>query len=243
MPALAVAGAGIATAIGATGAAAAVVSATFVGAVVGAAIGAATSLMTGGNVLEGALKGAGMGAVGGAVTGAVGAAVQGVGEAGLAASEAGVSGVGADVAATEAAIVETGGGAASGMSGAAPVGSAAQVGAQTGQAVTPQANKGLLSGVAKWAGGENGAEVLGRTVAQGASSMLDARSQEKQLKAVMERDRLALEGSKISGLTTMDFKTALPTIGAFTDKPTWEMPNTGLLWKGAQDGTAKPANA
>ena len=59
--------------------------------------------------------------------------------------------------------------------------------------------------------------------------MGEARSTEKKLEADMERDRLLIGSKQVSGLNKMNIKIALPTIGAFTEKPKWTAPSGGLL--------------
>jgi hypothetical protein len=70
-------------------------------------------------------------------------------------------------------------------------------------------------------------------VAQGlggaAKGMAESRSVDKEIDALMERDRLNLASKEISGLEEMDLKVVLPSVGTFMERPEWEMPEAGLI--------------
>jgi hypothetical protein len=238
-PAIAAAAAAVGT-FAATATASAVVgtivTAAVSGAIYGAIAGAAVALVTGKNAIQGALKGAGLGALTGAIAGGISAAAgsaasstgAGVGEVGSAGLEAAAS------AAPEAA------GVATQASGAvAPITNTTQSAAHmVREPIQQGAQGGILSGVGKALGeSKHTGEILGRTLAGGAQAMLESRSTEKQIKAAMERDRIAIENQKVS-LGGIDFKVALPTIAGFADQPKWSAPNGGLLWKGMQNEPA-----
>ena len=216
-------------------AATAVVTAVYVGAVVGAVIGAGTALVTGGDVLKGALKGAVIGGVSGGVTSALsGPAVAGtqVAGAGVSGTEAGIGGVGAPMA---EAGVRTGPQVASGIGGPAGGGISSGAGA-AGGAGAGGGGGGLLSGATNWI---NQNPMAAAMVSQGiggvASGISENKTANKQIDALMERDKLHYASQEISGLTAMELKTTLPSVGVFADKPKWQMPNAGLIaqWGGA----------
>jgi hypothetical protein len=227
MPAVAVGGAF--AAIGGSlvaGTATSVVGAVFMGAAVGAVIGAGTALVTGKDPLKGAL----MGAVTGGVSGGIGQALTAGATAGTttagagvkSGTEAGIGGVGVPVSGS------------AGLEGAVgpsiPIG-----GAGPSAPVAPTAKTGLLSKAGNWI---NKNPMAAAIIAQGAggaaSGIAEERAQDKRLDALMERDRLHYASQEISGLSDLDLKTALPTIGKFTERPEWQMPQAGLIqqWQG-----------
>jgi len=220
-------------AVGATAITTSVVSAVYVGAAVGAIVGAATSAITGGDILEGALKGA----IIGGVTGGVGEALSAPAQVGVNVAKVGVDGVtGAEAGHMANAGIEavsaggTTGGVGGGVGGGSGGSGGGSGGVGGGSGTTGGTGNGFLSGAANWINNNPmPATLLAQTVGGAATSMADARSTEKQLEADMERDRLLIDSKKVSGLSNMDIKIALPTIGAFAEKPKWTAPSGGLL--------------
>jgi len=213
-------------------AATAVVTAVYVGAAVGALIGAGTALVTGGDVLKGALKGAVIGGVSGGVTSALaGPAVAGteVAGAGVAGTEGGIGGVGAPMA-------EAGVGTAATGAATSGTGPAVAAPAATTPAAGGSGGGGLLSGATNWI---NKNPMAAAMVSQGiggvASGIAENRAADKELDALMKRDKLNYANQEISGLTAIELKTTLPSVGVFAEKPKWQMPNSGLIanWGGA----------
>lgn len=230
----------------ATGAAVtALVTAAYIGAAVGAVVGAATALVTGGDVLKGAVKGAALGFVSGGVLKGVGIAMSAAGSAGAGVGEAGVTAAGESalqggMGATEAAGILEGMGASSAptvpsggvASGATAVGLPAQT------AVAP-AKEGLLGRAMNWVDAHpGGASVIGQGLGGAAKGMLESRTADKEIAALMERDRLNREALQIKGLEDLDLRSPLPSIVSFADRPKWQFPETGLIWGGKQDAKA-----
>jgi hypothetical protein len=235
MPAVAVGGAF--AAIGGSlvaGTATSVVGAVFMGAAVGAVIGAGTALVTGKDPLKGAL----MGAVTGGVSGGIGQALTAGATAGTttagagvkSGTEAGIGGVGVPVSGSAG--LEGAVGPSIPIGGAGP---SAAVSTSGPAPVAPTAKTGLLSKAGNWI---NKNPMAAAIIAQGAggaaSGIAEERAQDKRLDALMERDRLHYASQEIGGLSNLDLKTALPTIGKFTERPEWQMPQAGLIqqWQG-----------
>jgi len=220
-------------AIGMTAATAAVATAVVYGAVIGAAVGFATSLITGKDPLKGALTGAVVGGVSGGVAGAIGGAATAgteVAGAGIAGTEGGIGGVGAPAAAQ------------AGLEGSAAVAGGSGVAPASGVAGSaPAAETGLLSGATNWI---NKNPMAAAMVSQGiggvASGIAENRAADKELDALMKRDKLNYANQEISGLTAIELKTTLPSVGVFTEKPKWQMPDAGLIsqWNGGKNATA-----
>ena len=228
----------------ATGAAVtALVTAAYVGAAIGAVVGAATSLISGGNILKGALKGAALGFVSGGVLKGVGMAMGGAGSAGAGVGEAGLTGT--EVAAGTGAGSEMtlGGGLSSSDLAQSPV----QVLKAGGTGLPPQAaaapaKEGLLGRAMDWVDKHpGGASVVGQGLGGAAKGMLESRTADKEIAALMERDRLNREAIQIKGLEDLDLRSPLPSIASFADRPKWQFPETGLIWGGKQN--AKTATA
>ena len=205
----------------------AIVTSVYVGAAIGAVIGAVGAAITGGDILEGALKGAVIGGVtrgigtglGIAAEGAT--AVEGV-SAGVGNVPAGLQATGAEIGQISSAAGQTAGSAAAipSVATAAPTGG------------------GIISGVGNWINqNPTQAMMLGQTVGGAAKGISDNRAADKELKSAMERDQLYIQSKKVSGLSMLELKTALPSIGAFTETPKWQMPGGGLI-KEAQNATA-----
>lgn len=226
----------------ATGAAiTALVTAAYVGAAVGAVVGAATSLITGGNPLKGALKGAVLGFVSGGVLKGVGMAMSGAGVAGEAGvAEAGMSTAGESVSAA--------GSAPAGLEAGVPelreaVAKNATVGTGTVAAPTPPPSvpptgEGLLSNAMKWINANpNAASGIGQGLAGAGKAMLESRSTDKYIEALMERDRLNREALQVKGLDTLQIRMPLPSIAKFTERPSWRFPENGLIWEGAKNAS------
>lgn len=227
--------------------AAAIGTAVVAGAVVGAVVGAGTVLSKGGDlgdVLKGAVLGATTGAVTGTITGGLGsylsAGTSGVGTGTVTAGEAGLEagGVSGSVSPATASALESAGSTEAIMTaGANTTGQSLSAGASNAAA-----QGGMLGGAANWiTQNPTQAMLLGQGVGGTAKSMTDARASEKEIDALMERDRLNRESLKISGLDSIQLKTVLPTISGFMERPKWQMPDTGLIWGGMQNAetTAK----
>jgi hypothetical protein len=199
-----------------SGAATSVASAVFMGAAVGAVIGAGTALVTGKDPLKGAL----MGAISGGATAGVGQAISG---AATAAGTAATSGAGVAAPTLPA--------ATSGMMPPVPPSvMAPSVAAPVAAAPTTagSGSTGILSGVSNWINkNPMPAAIVAQGVGGAASGIAENRSADKELDALMERDRLNNSNQQIN-LSGMDLKTPLPSIGAFMDKPKWAMPTAGL---------------
>ena len=232
-------GASAATAAAAT----AVATAVYVGAAIGAVIGAATSLATGDDILEGAIKGA----VIGGVTRGIGAGIGLAGNAGTAAVEAGEVGVkaaevgtaGLDAANTASQAIEAGTGA---VSQTAPTaGTAANVAQAAGEVAKQAPSGGILSNVGNWIeANPSQAAIISQTLGGAAKGMMDKRTSEREIEALMKRDRL---NNEITGLSGIDAKMALPTISGFMEKPKWQIPSGGMIWEGIKVGKQQDANA
>ena len=211
----------------ATGAAVAAVATTvYVSAAIGALTGAVTAIVTGGDVLDGALKGA-------LVAGATGGIMKGFGLAanGPAMADAGISNTaatggqvgGADIAGLKM--------AEAGLSQVPTVGESVAPNLAS-NAVQPTSGEGtgFLSGTANWINkNPMPATMIAQTVGGAAKGMQDSRTAQKQIDAAMERDRLYIDSKKVRGLSGLDLKIALPSIGEFAEKPKWQPPKGGLL--------------
>lgn len=231
MPA-AVAGFFVAT-VGLSAGVAAIATGILIGAAVGALIGGVTAALKGGDILKGAL----MGAVFGGITGGIGAGLglatgllgAGAPAAGAGVSEAALIGVaetGIAIPATTAA-----GPTIAGAGGVIPGPISGGTGTLAGGAGATSA----LSKAAGWIGANpEVAKVGAAAIGGGAKGILEGQSKQKELDALMERDRLNREAKQIRGLTLVELKTVLPSIGKFTETPAWVMPEAGLLGKKVQ---------
>jgi hypothetical protein len=217
-------------------------------------MGAATSLLTKQDPLKGAIMGAVVGGVSGGVMQGLSLAAgpsAGVGGAGVgAAPSVGSAGLEAAAApATEGMVDLTTGtihgasqGVASGAVAGSPTGPAVilPVAANTTKQAVDATNRGLLSGWME----KNPymANITAQTLGGAAKGMLESRTSEKEIAALMERDKLNRDALKIKGLTEIDMKVALPSIAGFTEKPRWQMPQgAGFFAQGNNDAKAKTA--
>jgi len=211
----------------------------YVGAAIGAVVGAGVAAVTGGDIIEGALKGAAIGGItkgigtGFSLAAEGASAVEGVGTAAM----EGVETAGAELGhIANAAPAAESAGAELGHIASAGGSVAKDVATNAAQEVGKQTSGGILSNAVGWLN-DNPAmtEIAGKTIAGAAEGALTNRAKQKELEAAMERDKLNIQSQKVSGLDAMKLKVALPSIGNFTDTPTWQSP--GLI-KEAQNATA-----
>lgn len=238
----------------ATGAAVtAIATAVYVGAAYGAVAGAVTAVFTGEDVIDAAVKGAVIGGVSGGIMKGVGMFT---GAESAAAADAGIGKTNIAQAGLEEAV--PGPGIEPGTFGgekAIKAAQAAQAQAAVQQPVSnfkpiaaapPQQQPGILARAGNWIEkNPTQAMLLGQTIGGVASGISSARAKEKEIEALMERDRLNIESQKVKDLNKMNLKIALPTVSGFTGRRpdwqaprNWQSPKSGILYGGMNNATA-----
>jgi hypothetical protein len=67
--------------------------------------------------------------------------------------------------------------------------------------------------------------------------MLESKGTDKYIESLMERDRLNRDALVVKGLDTLQLRMPLPSIAKFTERPAWQIPESGLIWGGMQNAT------
>lgn len=227
MPAAVVAVAGFVGISVSTAAAASFVTAVYVGAAVGAVVGGVKAAISGDNILKGALKGAAVGAVTSGALNIVGQAAGLVGpSASSAATKTATTGVSTEIAAPSAGqtAVDT---AQSGVS----VGAPHQLGPVAPPDVVSPPGKGILSSVSNFIETKpNQAMMLGQSLSGTAQGLISSKTQDANLAALMERDRLNRE--PFISLDGVSMNRVQPTVRNFKPLPSYKYDEeTGRLVK------------